>query len=486
MPMTQKEKIELYILCKAEYKLNKNELQMIVEFEKTYSGKQAIWWFTRNSFLYKMLIKALRIQNLDLLFRFRFVIRDIQIQIEQNHITSNIDVYRSQLMTKSELQKLKDSFKQFISVNSFLSAIPDRKNAISILIKSSVSYDIERVLFEIHADGRLPDVKSFTNIKSKNNNEQDEILFSIGSIFQLNNIRRGEENIWIIEMTLCTNDNIQLQPLFKDIEEQYGDMESYHDSFGLALQKMLKFDEAEKFYRRMIEISSSNPELIKECTETLKQIAIDKQNYHLQILSLDKSIGTFIKKTKINRYNLASDYIHKGEEHRKQDNLQQALALYEKALSILQESYGGDHQEVGRCYSKIGLIYQDNKNYDKALQYYEEAKIILEKHLPRDHPDLSEIYSRIGDMYQHLCDYDQALINYVKSLEIAQQTSISQLPSIISIMNKIASTYEKKKDYQTALAYYEKLATLLPPEHVHVDENKLNIDGIRSKLSQLS
>jgi tetratricopeptide (TPR) repeat protein len=86
-------------------------------------------------------------------------------------------------------------------------------------------------------------------------------------------------------------------------------------------------------------------------------------------------------------------------------------------------------------------------------------------------------------MHQHLCRYDLALLNYKKSREIAERSSISQLPSIISILNKIASTYEKKNDYPQALAYYEELASLLPPTHVDVDKNRLNINRIRKQLS---
>ena len=483
LPMTEVGKKELSRLCRLEYQNNRNELQMINDFEKTYSGRQAISWFTRNSFLYKMIIKALRIQNLDILFLFRFVIQDIQTQIKHDHISASLDVYRSQLMTKNELQKLKDSWKQFISVNSFLSGITDRTTAIDILNKSSISYEIERVLFEIRADGRLPGVKPFTSIKSKTNHDQDEILFSIGSIFQLDEIRLGEGNIWIVQMTLCSNNNNQLQPMFQDIEKRYGDIKSTFNSFGLILQEMLKYDEAEKFYRRLLMIQSSNPQLAEEHKQTMNQIRHDKVNYDQRLFSLDASIERTIKKTKINNYSLASGYMQNGEKYRKQGHLKEALQWYEKAFNLLTQSYGEDHQEVGRCHNKIGLIYEDEGSYAKALERYEQAKNILEEHLSSDHPDLSDIFSRIGDMHQHLSRYDEALKNYEKALEIAQRAAISQLPSIISIMNKIASIYETGKDFRSALTYYENLAELLPSKHVHVEENTSNIDRIRRQLS---
>jgi hypothetical protein len=50
---------------------------MIDEFEMDYSSENALWWYSRDSFLYGMLNKALRTQDIDTLFLFRFFIRDI-------------------------------------------------------------------------------------------------------------------------------------------------------------------------------------------------------------------------------------------------------------------------------------------------------------------------------------------------------------------------------------------------------------------------
>jgi hypothetical protein len=76
------DKDELIKLCKNEYKGNKTELNILYEFQEKYSSKNALWWYTRESFLYKMLNKALRKQNIDILFLFRFFIRDIRRELK--------------------------------------------------------------------------------------------------------------------------------------------------------------------------------------------------------------------------------------------------------------------------------------------------------------------------------------------------------------------------------------------------------------------
>ncbi|CAF3119508.1 unnamed protein product [Rotaria sp. Silwood2] len=87
---------------------NKNELSIVHEFEENYSSDRAIWWYTRESFLYRQLSKALRVQNIDLLFIFRFFIRDIQEQLEKHQCSSSIRVFRGQLMLNEEFKLLKD------------------------------------------------------------------------------------------------------------------------------------------------------------------------------------------------------------------------------------------------------------------------------------------------------------------------------------------------------------------------------------------
>jgi tetratricopeptide (TPR) repeat protein len=473
MPITLNEKTALIRLCKTEYKLNKAELKVINEFERNYSSDQAIRWYTRGSFLYKMLTKALRNQNIDLLFLFRYVIHDIQFQLEEYKYSSSIHVYRSQLMSKEELQMLKNSLQQFISINSFLSAILDRKAALLLLTNAKVSDDIERVLFEIHVDEDFDGVKAFNNIKSKSFYNQEEILFAIGSIFQLIDIRRDQDNIWIIQMTLSTNNHYQLKPVFEYIKQEYGNTKTSLLSFGLVLQKMNKFDEAEKYYQSLMKILPPKHEDLIKCQVAIDTIFIDKENY---IRALNSSN---IQTSKKNDYHLIFNL---GEHHRKQGDWKSALKSYEKALNISKNCFNDDHQEVGRCYNSMGLVYQADSDYEKALEYYQKAKIILEKHLQSNHPDLSTIYCNIGDMHQYLTDYDQALANYKRSLQIAEQALTPQVPLIISLVNKIAFVYEQKKDFQQALVYYKRVASLLPSAHADLVENEQNIQRVSCQL----
>ena len=80
MKSTSNDKTELISFCRKEYEGNNAELKILEEFERDYSPNDALRWYTRESCLYRFLNKVLRVQNIDLLFLFRFFIRDIQRQ----------------------------------------------------------------------------------------------------------------------------------------------------------------------------------------------------------------------------------------------------------------------------------------------------------------------------------------------------------------------------------------------------------------------
>jgi len=74
-------------------------LNQISEFEKNYTASNALSWYTRNSFLYRIINKALRTQNMIYIFKCRFFIIDLFQQLKKSYI---------------ELLKLQNSIQQVL------------------------------------------------------------------------------------------------------------------------------------------------------------------------------------------------------------------------------------------------------------------------------------------------------------------------------------------------------------------------------------
>ena len=203
-----------------------------------------------------MLNKALRVQNIDLLFLFRFVIKDMYQLLKQYQCQSSVRVYRSQVMSSDELNTLQGSIGELISINSFFSTSTKRHKALRFLKDWKISNDLHQVLFVIDADPDLITTKPFADISSLSYFENEhEVLFMIGCIFRLVDIRReNEEEIWIIRMKLCGDDECDINELFDHMKKPYGtgvEEASLH-SFGRVLYAMRKYDLVEKMYRPLL------------------------------------------------------------------------------------------------------------------------------------------------------------------------------------------------------------------------------------------
>ena len=62
-----------------------SDLKLIEEFERDYSADKAIWWYTRECFMYQMLNQALRLLEADNIVNMAFFVHDLHRQIEQLH-----------------------------------------------------------------------------------------------------------------------------------------------------------------------------------------------------------------------------------------------------------------------------------------------------------------------------------------------------------------------------------------------------------------
>lgn len=86
-------------LCKREYAGDERGLCIIDEFQRNYNKHRATWWYTRDSFVYRMLNRSLRTHDIELINKFGFYIKDLHQQLEGLQYTlpqEKFTVYRGQ------------------------------------------------------------------------------------------------------------------------------------------------------------------------------------------------------------------------------------------------------------------------------------------------------------------------------------------------------------------------------------------------------
>ncbi|CAF4072283.1 unnamed protein product, partial [Rotaria sordida] len=287
MKSSLNDKDEFIELCKNEYHGNSLQYNILHEFENTYCSDMAIWWYTRESFLYRILNKAFRIQNIDLLFLLRFFIRDIHralTQLKENQITYPIRVYRGQLLANDELATLVGSVGKIISINSFFSTSLNRDYVVFILGDADPNENsLKRVLFEIDAGSDIQNSKPFAEISERSFfNDEQEVLFMAGSIFRLTEVEEVD-GLWIIRLVLCKEEENDLMKLYDHMTKK---KESTINllSLGTALSISGKFDQAERFFRRMLrELSTDDYSNLAESYQGLAVLSAEKGDYQMSL-----------------------------------------------------------------------------------------------------------------------------------------------------------------------------------------------------------
>lgn len=484
------DKNELIFLCQKEYKDNQIQLTILQEFEQNYKPDLAIWWYTRESFVYRLLNKALRVQNISMLYLFRFLIRDIGKQLKQYQCSSPIHVYRGQRISDDELKVLKVSVGQYISMNSFLSTSLDRNLALSFLSSSVAESDnLQYVLFEINADPHVIGVKSFANVSSYSYFAgEQEVLIMLGAIFRLVNIYLENNRIWIIQMNLCGDNEHNLKPIMEQLRKEYGEdsNETSLLSFGNVLFEMGKYDEAKIYLHRVLEKLPDNHESRARCYYILGNVDSKKDE-------LDSSLAWHLKSLEIKKQTcrlddpeLADSYNSLGVVYRKKGSFNRATELFETALTIFRRAYGDDHPEIAKCLSSMGHVYQRTKQYSEALVCFQKALAMDEKHLPGDHSHLGVLHNNIAYVYRCLKNYKSALDHANLALKILEKSLPSDHYHIAWTLEVIGNVYEDQNILVDALSYYEKAATIkcntLPATHYYIIEIKQSIERVKAKM----
>ena len=352
--------------CREQFAGNDNELEKCNRFEQEYHEHTPIWWYTYDSFLHRMLNKALRTTDIDLIVKMGFFIQDLHRQIEQIHakqIQDNqhpqtLTVYRGQGMPKTDFEHLKKKEGGLLSFNSFLSA--SQNGAVSLTFAETHQYtsDLIGVLFIITIDPSMPSVPFalVQNIAYYPNTE--DVLFSMHTIFRIGDIRRVGSSIrfYKVNLVLTNHSNEQLRTLTDRLRIEIEGPTGWH-RLGKLLVKLGLFSKAEAVYKNLLYQTNSDSEKLRL-------------------------------------------YDQLGMTTEAQGENQRAIRYYQKSLELRHKTLSPNHPDIAESYSNIGSIYEKMLEHSAALSFYEKAVEIGRRSLPLSHPNLEQWKTKIAIMKQ--------------------------------------------------------------------------------------
>ncbi|CAF3214882.1 unnamed protein product [Rotaria sp. Silwood2] len=475
-------KDEMVPKSQAAYRDNEFEENKIKCFQENSCSTKAFWWYTCNSFVYRLLNKALRTQNIEIIFKFRFFINDLHNQIEQlyhqyldNHtsmIGHHIIVYRIQRLSMKELDLLKSNVNELISMNSFLSATLNQEIVKLVadtddqLNKSS---PLQWVIFIINISNISKEMTPFAFLKNSSclqdeDQEEEEVLFTMGTIFKIQSVEQ-HENMWHIHLQLSKEQNELSQSLVDHTMKQSGS-ELDPLLFGWFLYRMSEFDKAERYAQLMLTQLPSND---KGSGNAYNLLGLIYQNVH----RLEKSVECYEKALDIysllnchnspqviaTHCNLALVYLKLGDIRNAEEQQRQAeeklinssqaknsllTATVESLKAKIQAEYGddtsalenlelvlkkkkerlpSDHPSIASTLNEIGIVHEKMNNDVKALEYFQQALEIGKRSLPSDHLDLADYYENIARIYYKCKQFRLALEQYELALNIIEDFS---------------------------------------------------------------
>jgi tetratricopeptide (TPR) repeat protein len=483
--------------CRDVFEDNRDELKNVDKLQRKYRDKKPIWWYTYECFLYPMLNRALRMSDVDIIIKMGFFIGDLHRQIEILHkkqfgghkIGKTLTVYRGQGMSKTDFDQLTNTKGGLMSFNNFLSTSKDRNVSLRFARKALTDPDSVGILFVMSIDPS----QSTTPFASINGvsyfeDKEDEVLFSMHTVFRIGGIKPMGENHRLVQvdLTLTADNDKDLRMLTDRIrEETFPNTEGWY-RLGSMLYDMGQFQIAQQVYETMLEQSTDESEK-GNIYCLLGMIKQGQGEYQEAITFHEKSLEIYKKTLPPNHPNLGASYANIGLVYYSMGDYPKALLSHEKALEIQQQSLPANHPDLGGSYNNIGSVYEDMGDYPKALLSHEKALEIQQQSLPANHPDLGGSYNNIGSVYEDMGDYPKALSSHEKALAIQQQSLPSNHRAFGASYCNIGELYRKMGDYSEALSYGQKALQIfqksLPPNHPFVAESYNNIGLVYDNMA---
>ncbi|CAF2705200.1 unnamed protein product [Rotaria sp. Silwood2] len=206
LPHDEQAKQEMIDKLKEYYCNNNKQLKLIENFNQEYKSEDALCWYTGHPFLYKILNRALRTEDTELLYKFRYFISDLsknlfrEYEVLKDSLDTTLTFYRGVKVSKEEAYKLECNVGQLISTNRYLSTSFSKNVAVAFVSESTDEY--ERILFEIECDLRKIVSIILASIAHYSKHRfEDEVLFDLDAAFEILSVSKDVSlNALVVKM----------------------------------------------------------------------------------------------------------------------------------------------------------------------------------------------------------------------------------------------------------------------------------------------
>lgn len=419
--------------------------------------------------------QALRSEDMLLVYHFRYWIKLLCSAIECEHKKQNSNtlwtLYSGFRLHKDELERLKKSIGNLISINSFLSTSRDIEIARIFAGTGIIEDHLVRVILHITINPSclqsvfcvdIHDISQFS--------DEEEVLFSLGSTFRIVSMDYNEENqhsIFYLNATDDGSDQIReycqlanydfrsispliyfgkilnenldqtsyavkyFHELLRIIDKNHTDLPDIYDALGDVCYRRKEISEAIKYYKIERKIRRKRNLVSKEPDEKIRE--------HLQKESEEEEKKT--DKPTLTKASLLCTMAYHSRYAQAERYLFQALQIYEQ-LKVASPS-------MSKCIEELAWYCQANEKGQKCLELHYQRLAVNEKFLPVDNQTLSEILTDIMNGLKTPDNYRQFIKFCKKKLSILDQILDENHPRLNHIeicLEKVQNQLNEFKD----------------------------------------
>ena len=469
-------KKEMIEFCAEKYAGNTIQLKLIDEFETSFQPGNAIQWYSRqDAFVYKMLTRAFRIFDVDILYRLRYFIQHLHRQFESSRDTSPLTVYRTLRVRKDLFEKVKSYENGLLSFNEFLLASKDQQTA----EPSPMNVQSKLVYFQISLGAGT----SRQNIKLRPN----EILLTVGTVFRIDTVEPIDDDTFTVKIT--TNGDVLKagQLVSKDLRD------AVRSPFPVVrILKLLKQRESKDHMAYFAAILMNDPQAAEDkganlvlggILHSLGGQCYERKQYDQGLIHLQNALQVYLRFLPPDDNRLTPTYNNIGSIYHRQELNEKALVYHLKAYEIQKNSADPDMESVAAYVGNIGAVLAKLNRHKEAIKYYEmDLRIQYKLHSKKASPEIAVKHHNLAGMQYRAQLYSEALVNYQKCLEIELNCYSADHPTVAVTYHNLGTALEKLGRHQEAKVAVEKaIERLLRSKQEDDEEVQMN----RKYLKQL-
>ncbi|CAF1391086.1 unnamed protein product [Rotaria sordida] len=491
---TSKARHEMLCECKQHYNNNKIELDKIIEFETNFSHDLAIRWYTRDCFLYRLLNKSMRTQNINEIYKYRSFILDLHEQLGILHQSMKspeiMQVYRGQLMKFEELEQMRANINGLISLNTYFSTSTKAEVASNFCGGGLGRPTFQSVIFTINIKSNVT-TKPFANIQEFSYmHDEGEVLFSAGTVFRINDVSEFNEGIWSTELELSSDVQEELDDVMQYMRMQIAERPTLA-TFGNFLAEMGDLEKAEhigtvhfragdyqtalKMYKSALDFISSDDRGMSHfgILNNIATIHFNSGEYEMALEYYKQVINAVVfTDTSPTNATLVLIYQNVGLSYLATDNYDLAIDYFTHVLKLT-----NDATILAKTHSNVANALVSKKEFATALQNYELAL----KYYSSDSEGLVDTYNSIGLVHHYAGDFENAVLSFHQALAVQLATSPDDHAQLATIYNNLAKACCEVGDLDQAMIYFRKQLDLETDQDIR-RQVEMNIRSVEQNL----